>query len=65
MSEKSVNVRIGPGFPALLTLLFVGLKLTGYLSWPWLWVLSPLWIGFAVVMTVFVGVVIVAALVSK
>lgn len=35
----------GTGFTGLLTILFIGLKLTGYISWPWLWVLSPLWIS--------------------
>lgn len=30
---------------ATLTLLFVGLKLTGYIAWSWLWVLSPVWIS--------------------
>ena len=27
----------------LLTVLFVGLKLTGYIAWSWWWVLAPLW----------------------
>ena len=31
-------------FPTLLTLLFIGLKLTNYIDWSWLWVLSPLWL---------------------
>ena len=35
----------GIGFTGLLTLLFIGLKLAGVIDWPWLWVLSPLWIG--------------------
>lgn len=35
--------------PTLLTVLFVGLKLTNYIAWSWWWVLSPLWIGFTVV----------------
>jgi len=34
-----------PGLPALLTFLFVGLKLTGHIGWSWVWVLSPLWIA--------------------
>lgn len=34
----------GIGFPGLLALLFIGLKLTGYITWPWLWVLCPVWI---------------------
>jgi len=29
------------GFGGLLTLLFIGLKLTGYITWSWWWVLSP------------------------
>lgn len=36
----------GPGFFTLLSILFIGLKLTGFIDWPWLWVLSPLWIPF-------------------
>lgn len=32
----------------LLTVLFVGLKLTGHIDWSWVWVLSPVWIGFVV-----------------
>lgn len=30
----------------LLTILFIGLKLTGYIDWSWAWVLAPLWISF-------------------
>jgi hypothetical protein len=32
-------------FPKLLAVLFIGLKLTNYINWSWLWVLSPLWIA--------------------
>ncbi|NDB85311.1 MAG: hypothetical protein EB127_21810 [Alphaproteobacteria bacterium] len=35
----------GIGFPGLLTVLFIGLKLTGHITWSWWWVLSPLWIS--------------------
>lgn len=31
--------------PVLLCVLFVGLKLTGYIAWPWLWVTAPIWIS--------------------
>ncbi len=34
------------GFTTLLALVFIVLKLTGYVAWSWFWVLSPLWIGF-------------------
>jgi len=36
------------GFSGLLTLLFITLKLLGYIDWSWVWVVAPLWIGFAV-----------------
>ena len=34
----------GIGFPGLLALLFIALRLTGFVDWPWLWILSPLWL---------------------
>lgn len=36
----------GIGFAGALTLLFIGLKLGGVITWSWLWVLAPLWIPF-------------------
>jgi hypothetical protein len=42
VSNESSNSG-GVGFFDLLTLLFIGLKLAGCISWPWFWVLSPLW----------------------
>lgn len=48
------------GFLGLLTLLFIGLKLTNYIDWEWYWVLSPLWLPFAV----FFGIIIVAMFVA-
>ena len=53
MAEASASV--GVGFPGLLTILFVGLKLTGYVTWSWLWVLSPLWISFTLAVLVMIG----------
>lgn len=46
------------GFTGLLGLLFIGLKLAGYITWSWLWVLSPLWIGF-VIWLLFVAVAMI------
>ena len=37
------------GFLGLLTLVFIVLKLTHYIDWSWVWVLSPLWLGWVVV----------------
>ena len=51
--KKEIVVRsIGIGFFGLLAIVFITLKLTGYIAWSWWWVLSPLWIPFALVITV-------------
>ena len=42
--EKKTETRTGLGFAEALALLFIGLKLCGVIDWPWLWVLSPIWI---------------------
>jgi len=34
--------------PGLLGIVFITLKLMGVIAWPWLWVLCPFWIGFAI-----------------
>ena len=50
----------GVSFLGLLTLLFIGLKLTGYITWSWIWVLAPLWIPMGIALLVlFVGILIV------
>ena len=49
MSKESSTARSGGiSFTGLLTVCFIVLKLTGYINWSWVWVLSPLWIGFLV-----------------
>ena len=40
-----------------LTVLFIGLKLTGHITWSWWWVLSPLWLPFTIILS-FVGIVL-------
>ena len=40
-------------FIEALALLFIGLKLTGFLpTWTWLWVLSPLWITLSIALVI-------------
>lgn len=45
-------------FIPLLTVLFIALKLTLIIDWPWIWVLSPLWIGFLITALVLVVIVL-------
>lgn len=61
MSEESNSASNGSvGFVGLLTLLFIGLKLTGFIAWSWWWVLSPLWIAGAVLGVLFAVVLALA-----
>ena len=48
MSENSSASSGGIGFCGLLTIVFIVLKLLGKITWSWLWVLSPLWIAWAI-----------------
>lgn len=48
-----------------LTILFVALKLTNYIDWSWVWVLAPLWAGFALWFVVIMGTLLLAAIFAK
>lgn len=61
MSDNAGNG--GIGFCGLLTILFIALKLTGNISWSWVWVLSPIWIPFGVVMSIVFIIMIMAAII--
>lgn len=61
MNNKPVIVKSQVGFPLLLTLLFVGLKLGNVIQWSWIWVLSPLWIYYSLVILLVVAMVLLGA----
>lgn len=50
----------GIGFVGLLTIVFITLKLTGYIAWSWWWVLSPIWISLGVWVVIFIIAVFIA-----
>ena len=53
-SAKATASASSIGFGGLLTIAFIVLKLCGIIDWSWLWVLSPLWISAALVITILV-----------
>ena len=61
--SQTTSSNNGIGFFGLLTILFIGLKLTGVIDWTWWWVLSPLWIsgiiGFVVLVLMFLIVALI------
>lgn len=44
MAENAGDRRGGITFLGALTVVFIALKLMGYIDWSWVWVLAPLWI---------------------
>lgn len=56
------TVQVGPGFLESLGLLFIGLKLTGYINWSWWLVLFPLYVPllFVALMCVIIGILAIA-----
>ncbi len=66
MSNNNSSAQSGGiGFFGLLAIVFITLKLTGYIAWSWWWVLAPLWAPVAVVLSIFLIIVLIAALVGK
>ena len=55
MSKERTSAS-GIGFAGMLTILFIGLKLTNYIDWSWWWVLSPLWIGLVFILAILIMV---------
>ena len=48
----------------VLAVVLTALKLSGVVSWPWVWVLSPLWLPFAVVTAVVLFWMLVVVLIA-
>lgn len=42
----------------VLTLIFVVLKAARFISWSWLWVLSPLWLTFLFFVAIFSAILV-------
>lgn len=64
--QQKVEAVLRPQFrlTTLLTVLFVGLKLTDNIGWSWLWVLSPIWIPYAVLAVLALGLGILILIVK-
>jgi hypothetical protein len=52
----------GVGFFGLMFLIFMTLKLTGYITWSWWWVTAPLWGGFALLILIIIFAIIFKSL---
>jgi hypothetical protein len=63
-STSSTTSTGGIGFGGALAVLFIGLKLTGFITWSWLWVLSPLWIPLSLLLVI-AAFVLIAVLIRS
>lgn len=52
--SNTTKVQISFPFMSILCLIFITLKLTGYIAWSWWWVLAPIWIPISIILVVFV-----------
>jgi hypothetical protein len=60
MSDSSASASAsagGIGFSGLLTVLFIGLKLTHVIDWSWLWVLAPMWVSTGLIVVILFAVI--------
>lgn len=66
MSSKEVSSSSssGIGFVGLLTILFIALKLTGYIDWSWWWVWSPMLISAGIFFVIVLPLIVIAAIKS-
>ena len=65
MAKQETTQSGGIGFLGLLTILFIGLKLTGHINWSWWWVLAPIWGVFALVLVAVLFLATIKYLESK
>ena len=65
MAKQETTHSGGIGFLGLLTILFIGLKLTNQITWSWWWVLAPIWGIFALVLVAILFLAVIKYLESK
>jgi len=53
MNKKTVYRYNNSPIFIILGIVFIVLKLTGVITWSWLWVTAPLWIPFAIIIFLF------------
>lgn len=63
--STSNNSTGGIGFCGLLSIVFIILKLTHFIDWSWWWVLSPLWLPLAAVLSIILVVLVLKAILKS
>lgn len=63
MGNKT-HISMGGSFCNLLTIVFITLKLTGFINWSWLLVFSPMIAQFALLIF-FIGLIVVFKIIAQ
>lgn len=63
MSNEKTTIQL-VSTETLLVLIFLTLKLTGYITWSWWWVFAPYWIGTGIILLVCLIILIVAGIIA-
>lgn len=50
---RKVTVNFG-GIGTILAIVFMILRLTGNIDWPWIWIFAPIWIPLALVLLIYI-----------
>ena len=61
------NSKFTISLPVFLTIIFVILQIAGVISWPWYFIIAPIWIslGIALVMALIVLVIVIIAILAN
>ena len=54
----------GIGFCSMLFFVFLILKLCEVITWSWLWIFAPLWIGPVVTFSIIIGIIFLVVLIG-
>lgn len=66
MSESNkTSTSGGIGFCGLLTIVFIVLKLTGFINWSWVWVLAPIWMPIVLIVVILIIILIVCKIANE
>lgn len=60
MADNNSKSSGGIGILGIMFLIFMTLKLTGFIDWSWWWVTAPLWGG--IVLTILIAIIIYISL---
>tara|TARA_R110000772_G_scaffold58631_1_gene133114 strand:- start:33 stop:230 length:198 start_codon:yes stop_codon:yes gene_type:complete len=64
MTTNNSSSSGGIGVFGLMGVMFIGLRIAGVISWPWVWVLAPFWIPL-VLGVIFLLIFLVIAVIAE